>query len=121
MIRSEINSKQRICRIIQILYIRSERDKDKRYFLDFYNSLPEKAQQKKTQKTPSGEIEKAKKVIDEADLILFLVDETGFDNELYSLIKDKKHLIVNSKADLVSNREKDKIYKFRIINSEKLI
>lgn len=55
-------------------------------------------------------INKAKKVIDDADLILFLVDETGFDNELYSLVKDKKHLVVNSKADLLSKKEKDKIY-----------
>ncbi|MBQ0008776.1 MAG: tRNA uridine-5-carboxymethylaminomethyl(34) synthesis GTPase MnmE [Firmicutes bacterium] len=55
-------------------------------------------------------ISKAKKVIDEADLILFLVDDTGFDNELYSFIKDKKHLVVFSKADLISNKEKDKIY-----------
>lgn len=55
-------------------------------------------------------ISKAKKVIDEADLILFLVDETGFDDELYSLIKDKKHLVVYSKADLVTKKEIGKIY-----------
>lgn len=55
-------------------------------------------------------ISKAKKVIDEADLILFLVDNTGFDNDLYSLIEDKKHLIVYSKADLVGKKEKDKLY-----------
>ena len=55
-------------------------------------------------------ISKAKKVIDSADLILFLVDETGLDNELYSLIKDKKHLIVYNKADLLSKKEKGKLY-----------
>lgn len=55
-------------------------------------------------------ISKAKKIIEDADLILFLVDNTGFDDELYSLVKDKKHLIVYSKADLISKKDNKKVY-----------
>lgn len=50
-------------------------------------------------------IDKAKKAVENADLILFVVDETGFDNELYALIKDKKHIIVNNKADIIKDRK----------------
>lgn len=55
-------------------------------------------------------IKKAKAIIDNADLILFIVDETGMDKELFSLIKGKKHLIVYNKSDLIKTKEKDKIY-----------
>lgn len=50
-------------------------------------------------------INKAKKAVENADLILFVVDETGFDNDLYSLIKNYKHIIVNNKADIIKNKE----------------
>lgn len=50
-------------------------------------------------------INKAKKAVENADLILFVVDETGFDNELYELIKDKKHIIVNNKADIIKDKK----------------
>ena len=55
-------------------------------------------------------INKAKEAIKKADLILFLVDETGIDNNLYNLIKDKKHLIVRNKADLVISKKDNEIY-----------
>lgn len=55
-------------------------------------------------------INKAKETIKKADLILFLVDETGIDNDLYALIKDKKHVIVRNKSDLVTNRKENEIY-----------
>lgn len=55
-------------------------------------------------------IDKAKKAIENADLILFVVDETGFDNELYDFIKDKKHLVVYNKSDLLKTKDKDKLY-----------
>ena len=55
-------------------------------------------------------INKAKETIKKADLILFLVDETGIDNDLYTLIKDKKHIIVRNKSDLVTNRKENEIY-----------
>lgn len=55
-------------------------------------------------------IAKAKKAVEESDLILFVIDETGVDNGLYSLIKNKKHLIINNKADLIKERDASEIY-----------
>lgn len=55
-------------------------------------------------------INKAKEAIKKADLILFLVDETGIDNNLYALIKDKKYIIVRNKSDLVINKKDNEIY-----------
>lgn len=45
-------------------------------------------------------IGKAKKAVEDADLILFLVDEAGIDDDLYMLVKNKKHIIVNNKMDI---------------------
>ena len=55
-------------------------------------------------------IDKAKKAVENADLVLFVVDETGIDNELYDLIKNQKHIIVTNKADIISKRNKTDIY-----------
>ena len=55
-------------------------------------------------------IDKAKKVVKNADLVLFVVDETGFDNELYELIKNQKHIIVNNKADIIGKKEDGNLY-----------
>ena len=55
-------------------------------------------------------IEKTRKAQDSADLVIYLVDETGIDEESYSLIKDKKHIIVYNKADLLDKKDADKIY-----------
>lgn len=55
-------------------------------------------------------IKKAKETIEQADLVLFVVDETGSDEELFNLIKDKKYIVVNNKADLLKNKEKNKVY-----------
>ena len=55
-------------------------------------------------------IDKAKKAIEDADLILFVIDQTGIDEKLYDLIKDKKHILVQNKADLGININKDYIY-----------
>lgn len=44
----------------------------------------------------------SKKVTEESDLLLFIVDASDFNNEdqaIYSLIKDKKHLFVVNKTD----------------------
>lgn len=49
-------------------------------------------------------IEKAHKAIEDSDLILFVVDETGIDEKLFSLIKDKKYIIIRNKADLVKEK-----------------
>ena len=55
-------------------------------------------------------IDKAKKAVDNADLVLFVIDETGIDNELYELIKNQKHIIVTNKADLLSIKKENNIY-----------
>ena len=55
-------------------------------------------------------IDKALKTINEADLILFVVDDTGMDKELYKLVKDKKHIVVTNKADLLSDKAGDNLY-----------
>jgi len=55
-------------------------------------------------------IDKAKKAIENADLILFVLDETGVDEELYGMIKNQKHIIVTNKADLILSKNKNTLY-----------
>ncbi|MCF0117142.1 MAG: hypothetical protein HUJ61_03725, partial [Bacilli bacterium] len=55
-------------------------------------------------------IDKAKKAVNDADLILFVLDETGVDPELELLIKDKKHIVVQNKSDLIKNKNDNVIY-----------
>ena len=55
-------------------------------------------------------IDKAKKAVENADLVLFVVDDSGIDNELYDLIKNQKHIIVTNKADIISERNKKGIF-----------
>lgn len=64
-------------------------------------------------------INKAKEVIAKADLILFVVDDTGIDDDLFNLIKDKKHLIVFNKADLLKVQDGHSIYVSAIKNDIK--
>ena len=70
-------------------------------------------------------IEYSKQSADEADLILFLFDLSAefsaADNEIYSLIKDKNHLIVGNKSDLPEFAlqlpfEKNKVVKISTLN-----
>lgn len=55
-------------------------------------------------------IDKARKAIENSDLILFVVDESGVDDELFDLIKNKKHLIIHNKADLLKEKDCKKLY-----------
>lgn len=55
-------------------------------------------------------IDKAKAAVENSDLILFVIDETGIDEKLFELIKDKKHLIVYNKSDLISKKVPENIY-----------
>ena len=60
-------------------------------------------------------IEFSKQSAEEADLILFVYDaKSGLnkeDEEIYNLIKDKKHLVIANKCDLTDNRtDKNAIY-----------
>ena len=65
-------------------------------------------------------INKAKESIEKADLILFVVDETGIDKDLYNLIKEKKHILVYNKKDLFPNDHPNGVYisaKYKDISS----
>ena len=59
-------------------------------------------------------IEFSKQSADEADLVLFLYDASkGIledDKAILDLIKDKKHIVIANKADLVTEREPDVFY-----------
>ena len=55
-------------------------------------------------------IEKAKQTIEKCDLVLYVVDETGSDENLYELIKDKKHIVVHNKADLLDKLSNKGLY-----------
>lgn len=55
-------------------------------------------------------INKSVDAIKNADLVIFVIDETGLDNELFELVKDKKHILVTNKSDLVSSRDKNTLY-----------
>lgn len=55
-------------------------------------------------------INKAKEIIIKSDLVLFLVDEQGLDNELYEFIINKKHILVHTKSDLIKNKNNNEIY-----------
>lgn len=55
-------------------------------------------------------IDKAKEIIVKSDLVLFLVDEQGMDNELYEFIKNKKHILVHTKSDLIHEKKSNEIY-----------
>ena len=55
-------------------------------------------------------IDKSRKAIEDADLCLFVVDNTGLDADLYKLVKDKKHILVTNKADLVDKKDVNGVY-----------
>ena len=55
-------------------------------------------------------IDKAKKVIEDADLVLFVTDNNKASDELYNLIKDKKHIIVQNKSDLIKDKKDGLVY-----------
>ena len=59
-------------------------------------------------------IEKSQQSIDEADLVIMVLDSsrnlTPEEDELLNLIKNKNHIIVYNKADLLENLDQDKLY-----------
>lgn len=55
-------------------------------------------------------ISKIQKIIKEANLVLYVMDETGIDENLYNSIKNQKHIIVHNKADLVNNKKTNELY-----------
>lgn len=55
-------------------------------------------------------ISKIKKVLNNADLIIYVQDESGIDEELYNSIKELKHIVVHNKADLLKSKKPGEIY-----------
>lgn len=55
-------------------------------------------------------INKAIDTIKNCDLVIYIVDEDKYDEEMLNLIKDKKHIIVHNKMDLTNTRNKNEIY-----------
>ena len=59
-------------------------------------------------------IEYSKQSLAEADLVLFVYDSTqGIqeeDEKIYGLVKDKNHIVIANKCDLVAERESEKVY-----------
>ncbi len=59
-------------------------------------------------------IEYSKQSLDEADLVLFVYDASqglsSEDKEVLELLKDKNHIVIANKSDLVAAREADVVY-----------
>ena len=58
-------------------------------------------------------INKSIKKLNDADLIIAVFDNSNFDEEdkeILSLIKNKHHIIVKNKADLMNNKDKNELY-----------
>lgn len=55
-------------------------------------------------------IKKISDVILKADLIIYVIGEDGIDEDLYNDIKNKKHIVVYNKSDLISVKKANYIY-----------
>ena len=55
-------------------------------------------------------IKKINDVLSKADLVIYVADENGIDDSLYSEIKDKKHIIVYNKSDKISKKDPNALY-----------
>ena len=55
-------------------------------------------------------IDKAKEAIKNADLVIFVADDRGVDEDLYNLIRDKKHILVYNKSDIIKIKDGHNIY-----------
>ncbi|WP_411710768.1 tRNA uridine-5-carboxymethylaminomethyl(34) synthesis GTPase MnmE [Mesoplasma florum] len=58
-------------------------------------------------------IEKSLKMIDDAELVLFVIDYNAIDDEenkkIFEKLENKNHILVFNKSELISNKEKNKI------------
>ena len=55
-------------------------------------------------------ISKINKILKEADLVIYVQDESGLDKDLYNQIKDLKHVVVHNKADLLTDNNDVETY-----------
>ncbi|WP_411710773.1 MULTISPECIES: tRNA uridine-5-carboxymethylaminomethyl(34) synthesis GTPase MnmE [Mesoplasma] len=62
-------------------------------------------------------IEKSLKMIDDAELVLFVIDYNAIDDEenkkIFEKLENKNHILVFNKSELISNEEKNKIKSFQ--------
>jgi len=69
---------------------------------------------KSNDKVESIGVAKSKKTINDADIVIVVLDGTkeldDEDNKILDLVKDKKHIIVLNKADKIKSKQKSKIY-----------
>ncbi len=70
--------------------------------------------QEGTNKVEEIGIEYSKQSLNEADLVLFVYDaQQGLqkeDEEIYKLVKNKNHIVIANKSDLINERNNDNIY-----------
>jgi len=64
-------------------------------------------------------INKAKDIINKADLVIHVIDDNDIDMEIATFIKDKKHIDVYNKADLIKDKKEDAIYVSALNNDVK--
>ena len=55
-------------------------------------------------------ISKINKILKEADLVVYVQDESGLDKDLFNQIKDLKHIVVHNKADLLNDNNDGETY-----------
>lgn len=55
-------------------------------------------------------IDKAFYTIEQADLVIYVVENDDVDEKLLSIIKNKKHIIATNKSDLIKNKKADHLY-----------
>lgn len=55
-------------------------------------------------------IDKAFYTIEQADLVIYVVENDDVDEKLLSIIKNKKYIIATNKSDLVKNKKADHLY-----------
>lgn len=55
-------------------------------------------------------IDKTFYTIENADLVLYVLDDDNLDQQLLETIKDKKYIVVTNKSDLLNKKDEGKIY-----------
>ncbi|AKU80330.1 tRNA uridine-5-carboxymethylaminomethyl(34) synthesis GTPase MnmE [Spiroplasma turonicum] len=76
------------------------------YFKNFNLNLIDSAGIRETKdKVELMGIDKTYKLINEADLILFVINKDKFNLNLYNIIKEKEHIVILNKVDLLSETD----------------
>ncbi|WP_338983510.1 tRNA uridine-5-carboxymethylaminomethyl(34) synthesis GTPase MnmE [Spiroplasma endosymbiont of Othius punctulatus] len=84
----------------------------KLYYENFTINLIDTAGIRKTEdKIEKIGIQKSYDQVEKSDLILFVINNDKFDTDLYDVIKDKEHLVLINKEDILSSNEKQDLKK----------